>query len=339
MKRFAFLSLAALLIPSAAAIPCINAQEPVLVDRIIARVNGDIITLSTYESSKAELLKELQDKKVAQDQINAQMTKLESGILQTLIDERLIAQKAQELGIEVEADVNKEWARLAASVNVPVEDFDKILEQNHMDPERGRESIRARIRRELLLNAEVYRPIYQGIKELEARDFYNQHVKEVSTPATVTLREIFISTSGRSPSEAERLAHEVLNQARGGADFATLVPKYTDAARPSRANGGLLGTLEMKEVGEAQAKVISGLKTGETTEPIKLADGLQILHLDEYKPEEAKPFESVKREVYNALTYDKGKNKVEEYLKKLRERAYIEVAEDYKHIYNTNANE
>lgn len=338
MKRLACFSVVALILPGVLGAPATRAQEPILVDRIIARVNGDIVTLSTFEAAKAEILKDLNERKIPQEQISEQMSKLESSVLQSLIDERLIAQKAQEIGIDVEADVNKEWARLAASVNVPVEDFDKVLEQNHMDPERGRESIRARLRREVVLNGEVYGPIYRGITEPQARDFYNQHKQELSTPATVTLREIFIPVKGRTPAEAEALAREVVSQARAGGDYPALVTKYSDPARPSRANGGLLGTLEMKDIGETQVNAIKGLKTGDTTEPIALADGLQILHLDEYKPEEAKPFETVKRDVYTALTFEMGKSKVEEYMKKLREQAYIDVADEYKHLYNTNAN-
>ena len=94
-----------------------SAQEPVVYNEIIVRVNTDIITLAGYERNKAELESELKQKNLPPDKLKEEHDKVIGDLLQSMIDERLLSQKARELDIDVDAQVNEEWIQFTKTIN------------------------------------------------------------------------------------------------------------------------------------------------------------------------------------------------------------------------------
>src|ERR1044071_2523836 len=91
-----------------------RAQEPELVNEIVARVNNDIITRADYlnalEDFKAEMARQFQQAGKSAAEINAEFEKLKGTVLDILIEDLLLEQKAKELSIDVEAEVNQQMA-------------------------------------------------------------------------------------------------------------------------------------------------------------------------------------------------------------------------------------
>jgi peptidyl-prolyl cis-trans isomerase SurA len=109
------------LVVTALALACIlglataaRAQEPELVNEIVARVNNDIITRTDYlaslDSFKEELRRQMQGKSEAE--VNAEFEKLKPTVLDMMIEDLLLEQKAKELGIDVEAEVNQQMLQI-----------------------------------------------------------------------------------------------------------------------------------------------------------------------------------------------------------------------------------
>src|SRR5713226_9274590 len=92
-----------------------RAQEPELVSEIVAQVNNDIITRADYLQAlrdfKEELVRQMSGK--SQADVEAEYTKLKSTVLNLMIEDLLLEQKAKELNIDVEADVNQQMAAIA----------------------------------------------------------------------------------------------------------------------------------------------------------------------------------------------------------------------------------
>src|SRR5260221_14406322 len=91
-----------------------RAQEPELVNEIVARVNNDIITRTDYlgalDAFKEELKNQMKGKSDAE--ITAEFEKLRPTVLDLMIEDMLLEQKAKELSIDVEAEVNQEMLRI-----------------------------------------------------------------------------------------------------------------------------------------------------------------------------------------------------------------------------------
>src|SRR5215472_7853390 len=78
------------------------AQEPTVINEIICRVNTDIITLAAYQRNKQDIEADLKQKNLPPNKLKEEVDKASADLLQTMIDDRLLSQKARELDIDVE---------------------------------------------------------------------------------------------------------------------------------------------------------------------------------------------------------------------------------------------
>src|SRR5215216_5030740 len=94
-----------------------RAQEPELVTEIVARVNNDIITRADYldalRAFREELTRQMTQQNKSQADINSEYERLKSTVLDYLIEDLLLEQKAKELNVDVEAEVNQEMLEIA----------------------------------------------------------------------------------------------------------------------------------------------------------------------------------------------------------------------------------
>ena len=136
-----------------------GAQEPELVSEIVARINNDIITSADYAQAlrdfKDELGRQMAGKSDAE--VNAEYERLKPTVLDILIEDLLLEQKAKELNIDVEADVNQELLALAKQYNAKdLVAFEEELKKQGVDPEGVRSQIARKIRRDIVLQREEY---------------------------------------------------------------------------------------------------------------------------------------------------------------------------------------
>src|SRR5919206_280908 len=160
-----------------------RAQEPELVNEIVARVNNDIITRTDYlaaiEAFKEELRRQMQGKSEAE--INAEFEKLRPTVLDMMIEDLLLEQKAKELGIDVEAEVNQQMLQIAKDSGVKsLTELEQAMRTQGVDPENARATLRRRLQQQYVVQREVLVPIYQRLSEKEKRDFYEKHKKELT---------------------------------------------------------------------------------------------------------------------------------------------------------------
>lgn len=312
-----------------------RAQEPELVNEIVARVNSDIITRADYLNAlrdfKEQLVREMAGKPEAQ--INAEYERLKPTILDFMIENVLLEQKAKELNIDVEAEVNQRMKEIATENGLPnVLAFENELKKQGVDPESARAQIRKGLQQQYVIQREVLSPIFQRLNDKDRRDFYEKHKDEVfRTPGEVTISEIFLPLEGHTADEVDQRAKRLVAELRAGKGFAEAAQENSPASRASRAQKGKLGTFKQGELKEDINAAISTLKPGEVTEPIRLQDGFQIIRLDDRKPATLRAFEDadVQNAIGRAATMERAEEARKKYMKKLREDAFLEIAPGY----------
>jgi peptidyl-prolyl cis-trans isomerase SurA len=307
------------------------AQEQQLVEEVVARVNADVITRSQYmevlDQTVDDIKKNTQDPAEAEKRIN----EFKPRILDLMIDSLLIVQKGQDLGIDVEADVNRQFLELARQQNMGVTELEEAMRQGGIDPNDVRARLRERLVKDRVMNQEVYGAVWRALTEKEKREYYEKNKEKFMQPGELKLSELFIPVEGRSFSEIETKGREIVAAARGGAGFADLVKKHGDPNRASYANAGLLGSFKSeKDLAPALASAITSLKTGEVTEPLRVSDGVLILRVDERREPAARPFEEVSNDVALWIVQDRGQEAEQRYVEKLRAEAYIKITPGYK---------
>ncbi len=336
--KFAFKTLTVTLMISALAL----AQEPELVNEIVARVNNAIITRADYlaalQELKADVVRQLQQQGGNASQVEEEFNKLKPNVLDLMIDNMLLEQKAKEIGIDAEAELNQEWAAIAKRNGFPnVVEFEKALRQQGIDPDAARASIRKEIQREYVLQQEVRAPIFRSLRDQERREYYEKNKSIFMTPGEVTISEIFLPLEGYTAADVEQRSRRIVAEIRAGLDFVEAVQKYSAASRGSRAQQGKMGAFkigipkEARELREEVEAAISSIKVGEVTEPIRLPDGFQIVRLDDRKIPQALPYEDARVQNYigQQITRERSEDARRKYLKRLREEAFVKIAKGY----------
>lgn len=311
-----------------------RAQEPELINEIVARVNSDIITRADYLNAlrdyKEQLTREMAGKSEAE--INAEYEKVKPQILDFMIENILLEQKAKELNIDVEAEVNQRMAEIAKDNGLPnVLAFENELKKQGVDPEAARAQIRKGLQQQYVVQREVLSPIFQRLSDKDKRDFYEKHKDGFTTKGEMTLSEIFLPLEGHTADEVDQRARRLVAELRAGKNFAQAVQENSPATRASRAQNGKLGTFKPGEIKEDIAAATSTLKVGEVTEPLRLQDGFQIIRLDDQKLPSLLPYDSpeVQNAIGRAATMERAEDARKKYLKKLRDDAFVEIAKGY----------
>ena len=311
-----------------------QAQEPELVNEIVARVNNDIVTRTDYlnalDAFKDELKQQMRGKTDAE--IEAEFEKLRPTVLDLMIEDILLEQKAKELNIDVEAEVNQQMLELMKQGGLKtLAELEQAMRSQGVDPENARGSMRRRLQQQYVVQREVLGPIYQSLTEKEKRKFYEAHKAQLTIPGEVTLSEIFLPLEGHTASEVEQRARRLVTELRAGGNFVEAVKINTPATRASRAQDGKLGVFKPDELKPEIAAAVSTLKAGDVTEPIRLQDGFQIIRVDVKKEAAVRPFEEkeVQEMVARAATMERAEEARKKYLKKLREEAFVDINKSY----------
>jgi parvulin-like peptidyl-prolyl isomerase len=312
-----------------------RAQEPQLVTEIVARVNNDIVTLADYSRAmgefKEEIAKQMKEAGKSDAEITAEYEKLKHTVLDFIIENLLLEQKAKELNI---AEINQQMIEIAKQNKFNnVTEFETALKQQGIDPEQARSSLRQRLQQQYVIQREVLSQVFQNLTDKDKQAFYEKNKRFFTTDAEATISEIFLPLDNQTADEVTQRAKRIVAELRGGKNFAEAVQQYSGATRPSRALGGKLGTFKLKE-GELKPDLLAAikdLKTGEVTEPIRQQDGFQIIHMDEKKEEALLPYSNpeVQNMVNRGATMERADEARKKYVKKLREEAFIKISDGY----------
>ncbi len=298
-----------------------NAQTKT-VDRIVAQVNDDIITLSDLNRAMAEIRQELATK-YSGDQLTEETKKAEKDVLDELIKQRLLLQKANELGFGANVDVQVSAAieNIRKKNNIKdMQEFERLLAQQGMTLQAFREQIRKQIITNSLVQEFVGSRITLLSQEIEK--YYKDHAADFTTPEEVTLSEIVIPFDG-NPAGAEARAKDILSRLRQGESFTTLASQYSKG--PTAGKGGGIGSYQPSKLNPDIARAIAGVKEGDVSDPVKSGDSYSIYRVDSRKVAKVRPLEEVRDEIRNRIYEQKFNPEFDRFIAQLKEDAYIQI--------------
>jgi peptidyl-prolyl cis-trans isomerase SurA len=299
-----------------------------VVEEIIARVNSQIISRSELQHSRDQVRQELKQQSAPENTIGQR----EKDALRDLIDQQLLIQKANDLGISADADVVKRLDQMRKEMGLEsMEDLEKAATAQGVSFEDYKLQMKNSILTQRVVSDEVGRRI--SITPAEIEQFYNQHKQEFDQPEQVALSEILISTSksAKNPSDdeaqrviiAEAKAKSIYDKLKAGSKWEDLAKADSDGE--TAGQGGQLGGYKRGQLAKEIEDKVFVLKPGTYTEPIRSKQGFLILKVDEHVAAGIPPLKDIQNEVQNAIYSQKLQPALREYLTKLREDAFIEV--------------
>jgi len=314
------------------AMPLARAADIRVVEEIAAKVNGDIITKGDLEDERRKIERTLREEQhLSGPSLASAMREAEKEILANLISERLLVQRAKDLDLNVDSDVNRRLTQMQLEQHIPnTEKFhDFIHEQTGMTFEEYKQQMIESMLTRKVINGEVGARI--NIPEADEKKYYDEHHNEFTHKAEVLLSTIFISTEGKNPdqvAEAEKTAKDVAARANKGEKFSDLAAKYSDDPNTSK-DGGLMGSFQPDQLRDDLKKIIANTKKGMVTDPIREAGGFRILKVNDRLEEGLEPFDDAKDQIQEILAGPLMQPKIQEFLNKLRREAFLEIKDGY----------
>ena len=312
--------------------------EPVVIDSVVAQVNGDIIMLSMLRREIKEAADAFKQQGMPEDKALAEVTRRQPELIASLIDELLLVQKGKELNLteDVETEVNREMVRVMTEQKFKtIAEMEEAMRREGIPPEEIRKTLRTQFMKNAVLSSEVDAKIYNSLTPDELKKYYDSHRDKFRKPEVVTLSEIFLSLAGKPEADVRAKANQILAQLRSGGDFKTLAAANSDRMDPQTStriaplNGGKVGTFMVPDLKPEFATAIKNVQAGGVTDLIRSDEGFQILRVDERTPA-SDPTAFDENKVREAITVERRDKARVEYLKKLRKEAYIQLAPEYK---------
>jgi parvulin-like peptidyl-prolyl isomerase len=302
------------------------ADVPAVVDQIVAKVNGDIVSQEEIARTSKQMADELKAQGTGGSQLQQTMDEREKDILRDRIDQLLLVQKGKELNINVDSEVSKYVAQVQRQSKISdTEKFhDYIRQQSGMTYEDFLNEYKKQTLTREVIGQEVGRHI--AITDKEVQDFYDAHKADFVREEKVYLSEILISTDGKDAAgmaAAEKKAKQLASDAAKGQRFADLARDNSDAS--TAKDGGALGGYKKGDLNKSIEDAVWNLPRGAVTQPIKIPTGYEIFKVEDHTKAGLAPLADVKSEIENALYGPKMQPRVREYLTRLRTQAFLQI--------------
>jgi peptidyl-prolyl cis-trans isomerase SurA len=295
-----------------------------VVDRVVAVVNQEIITLSEVE----KWTNPLKDEVVTKDRLekHKQVEKLYRQVLEKLIEEKLVDQEVKKIGIKVSTkEIEATMEEVKQRNGVTQEDLEKALTNEGLTIETYKKQIEKGLQRQKLIHWSV--KIETKVGDDELKDFYKKNIDHY--PANETYRPahiLFIIPKEATPEEIGEIrkkAQKVLEKIKGGEDFGEMALHYSEDA--SNKNRGDLGYLKRGELVPTFEREALRLKIGEVSEIVRTEFGFHIIKLLDRKGTDPLPFEEAKEKVRAEYYENEMEKAFRQYIATLKEKSVIEI--------------
>ena len=287
----------------------------VTLNKVLASVDNEIITYADYQ----QFVKGLE--------VTPQGDEVDAGVLNNLIEEKLILLEAKKKGIEVsDEEVDKEVEELRKRNGISNEEFKDLLAGEKMDSTVYKKFMKDTMTVARLINREVDAMVVVPPGEMEI--YYNENRKDyLVSPETVELKAIFLKldedASITEITDLKIKAIKIVSLLREGENFELLVEAYSD--EPLKSHEGILGKFARGKLIPPLDQVAFSLKEGEISDPVWVSEGAYILTVAHKNSASFLPFEAVKEDIYNRLFHQKREKLLTEWTKKIWEKSSVKI--------------
>jgi peptidyl-prolyl cis-trans isomerase SurA len=298
-----------------------------IIEAIVVRVGDRVITRSQYERRMRDGLYEI-DQTTPPEQLAARKQELRNNMVDELINELLIKDRADRIGVTVtDAEVKEAIVRLKQQYNISTDkEFDESLKQSGMT----RPDMENRLRDTLITNKVFSRELRNraDLDDKELRERYDREKEAYRLPERAHLREIVIlrpDNPGAVDAARERATQLAATLRTPNADFAKTASEASESGTKSK--GGDLGEVSRGELLPDLDKAVFNAATGAIIGPIETKSGWHILKVEQRLASEVPAFESVKDRLRKEASDETFTRDLKAYLDRLRKDAFIQIHE------------
>ena len=272
-----------------------------LEDKVVAVVNNEVIT-------RAELDMYINLLKVQPKGANSQGDDISvEKALENMIEDRLVVQEAKRLNVEVSDRLIESRIDRIRESFVSESEFLDFLGQQGLSLTELESRIKEQMLSDKLINIQIRNRIF--ISPAEVTKYYKDNIKDFYLPERLEAESIFVKDKNK--------ADQIYDKLKEGADFSDLKKQYSE-----RSSLGLVSKGQLRKDIE---DIIFNLEIGKFSESIKIMDGYYIFLVRKKLSPSEKELTEVQDQIYNGLMGIKFNDKLEKWLKELKDSSYISI--------------
>lgn len=280
-----------------------GAAQAQVVDRIVAVVNGEIITLQELKQQVLALA----------GPAPAEADKVAAQILDEMIDDIILRQEAERLKVEVsDSEVENEIRQVKARRRLSDAEFERALSMQGMTAAQYKERTRHEIVKHKMLGYMVRRKVVVTQEEIDA--YYEKNRAELTTEREVDFQILVVGEQDR----AESLRDSIVS---GELSFADAVDKYTIGPKE---NDGVMKGVNWRELDVPWREALRDVNAGDISKPFVIQDRWVVVKMLERRDGVRQENSTVDDEVREAIMRPKLEERFKEYMNGLRAKAVIE---------------
>lgn len=296
-----------------------------VIDRIVARVNDDVVTLyDIRQSAIPYVLQQGMDPAILQQP--AQRAELYKAVLKDLIDRKLLVQEAAKLDLQVSEDELNQWlAFTRQQQQLTEEQFAAMIDEYGMRYDAYREMVRQNLLKIRMIKIKVGSQVNVTEADVD-RAFRERHGGTGKGEKFVTVSHILFrpeNESGEAQKAARARAAVAQQRLAAGEDFEVVARELSEG--PTATKGGFLGTFRTGELDPDFEDVAFEQEPGEVSDLVQTKFGYHLILVTEVD-ERASSDNDARRDLIRGELQEKAMERLlEQYLQTLRTRSFVDV--------------
>lgn len=283
-----------------------------IVDKIVAVVNEDIITLVDIQKGSAPYLKKIMSSQESQERKDELIKTLNEDMLNRMIEQTLTQQEAKRYGISItEKEIDAAVENIKDRRSLSQEEFVQALGYEGLSLDDFRSNLEKQILQSKIITMAVKSKVV--ITQSDIKAYYNANSDKYAGTKKHHLKNILMQDLDQITAVKKQLDKKQ--------SFAVLAKEYSMAANAE--DGGDLGLFDISNFSSEIKDSISTLKKGAYTDVIETAQGYQIFYLQDIVIDGSKSLDQASGEIEEILYMEQVNEKFESWLKTLKENAHI----------------
>lgn len=296
-----------------------------LVDRVVAVVNDDIITLNDLTEATKKYAEKIQSLDYSLEEEREMLFKMREEILDQLINQKLTDQEIKKYGFSVnDKEIDNTIERIKEAKYLTDEELRDMIKKDGVTFDDFRKMIKDNILRSKIIDVEVKSKIV--ITKDDIKSYYESHKNDYMPQKKYHLFNIIsrvdfnadIDDKNKALLEMETIYAKLME----GKPFEELSKDYTETSGVESSD---LGKFKFDELSQQIQDAIKDLKQKKFTEIIETDLGYQIIYVKDIETKPGKSLDEAASEIQGILFNNVIDEKFKMWLEQLRQKSYIKI--------------
>ena len=302
-----------LLMPS-----CLAWADEVVYDRILVKINDDIITQYDLEQEMKPILDKIKGRQLSEAE-KKQIEQLRQQTLEKMVNDSLLSGEITKYGIEVSDDtIDAEIRNVKKQRELTDEAFEAMIKQDGLTVEDFRLMLKKMLQKQELLGYKVHRKVL--VTDTEIQKEYESRKEDYQLEKMVDISIILLPPDISAVEVRKRIED-------GELTFAQAAEKYSIG--PGKEQGGSIGEVSWSDLAEEWKDSIAGIEVGGVSTPVIVQQKEALLSPVKIIEDRMVPLEEVKDSIFERLMQEKRETVFNEYFEKLKQSSVIIYMEGF----------